>query len=121
MAKILVVEDDILTKKAIGYLLRGEGYEVYEAEGGLHALSLLAENQFDLVVSDIVMPRIDGFDLLEHASSTSPPTPVLLMTAYSPMQSQVKTRGAAEFILKPFLLDDLLSKIEQVLNQKSNT
>lgn len=65
------------------------------------------------------MPGFNGFDLLERAKSMSPRTPVMLMTAYSPMQSQVKTRGAAEFILKPFLLDDLLSKIQQLLDRKN--
>lgn len=119
MSKILLVEDDLLTKNTIGLFLREEGYEVHEAEDGVDALSLLEKNQFDLVLSDIVMPGFNGFDLLERANSMSPRTPVMLMTAYSPMQSQVKTRGAAEFILKPFLLDDLLSKIQQLLDRKN--
>lgn len=119
MAKILIVEDDILTKNTVDLFLREEGYEVYKAEDGAQALSLLERNQFDLILSDIVMPKLNGFDLLERAHSISPQTPVVLMTAYSPTQSNVKSPGPAEFILKPFLLDDLLSKIQQVLDRKN--
>jgi two-component system, NtrC family, nitrogen regulation response regulator NtrX len=115
--KILLAEDNLLTKRTIGLFLRDEGYEVDEAEDGALALSLLEQSDYDLVLSDIAMPHVNGLDLLERAKTLAPGTPVLLMTAYSPMQAEVKSRGAADFILKPFLLEDLLRKVREVLAQ----
>ncbi|HEV8713770.1 MAG TPA: response regulator [Candidatus Binatia bacterium] len=121
MPKILLVEDDNLTRTTLSQFLRANGYEVELAEGGAQALSLLKENKFDLVVSDVVMPNVKGWDLWEHISATAPDTPVLLMTAYAAVQAQsrqAQSRAMPEVILKPLLLTDLLSKIQNILQQK---
>lgn len=115
MPKILLVEDDVLTKNTIARFLRDEGFDVDEAAEGESALSLLERSRYDLILSDIAMPRVNGFDLLDRATSIAPGIPVILMTAYDPLQSQAANRGAAGLILKPFLLDDLLSQIQQAL------
>ncbi|HWP59308.1 MAG TPA: response regulator [Candidatus Acidoferrales bacterium] len=117
MAKILLIEDDNLTRITIGRFLRGEGYEVEEAEDGAKALALLESERFDLIVSDIVLPKASGFAVLDHATAASPSTPVIFVTAYSAMQSQAATRPV-RVILKPILLDDLLSAVQSALGQQ---
>lgn len=120
MPKILLAEDDNLTRATLGHFLRAKGYEVELAEDGARAISLFKENDFDLVVSDVVMPNVSGWQLLERVSSLSPDTPVLLMTAYAQPQSrQADSRAAPELILKPLVLTELLSKIQQILDQKT--
>ena len=123
MPKILLVEDDNLTRTILGQFLRANGYEVEVAADGAQALSLLKENKFDLVVSDVIMPNGNGWDLSAHVSSISPDTPVLLMTAYAGVQTQsrqAQSRAMPEVILKPLMLTDLLSKIQNLLRQKNS-
>jgi two-component system cell cycle response regulator CpdR len=120
MPKILLAEDDNLTRTVLGQFLRANGYEVELAADGAQAISLLKENEFDLVVSDVVMPNVNGRDLSDHVSSISPGTPVLLMTAYAAFQTQsrqAQSRAMPEVILKPLLLTDLLSKIRDILGR----
>jgi two-component system response regulator MprA len=125
MPKILLVEDDNLTRTVLGQFLRANGYDVELAANGAQAISLLKENgetEFDLVVADVVMPNISGWDLSDHINSITPDTPVLLMTAYAAVQArsrQTQSRAMPEVILKPLVLTDLLSKIQNILQRKT--
>jgi two-component system, NtrC family, response regulator PilR len=119
MTKILLAEDNKLTRTTLGRFLRGNGYDVDLAEDGAQAVSLLNEKPFDLIISDIIMPKFTGWDVLDHVRSISPDTPVLLMTAYAQLQSrQAQSRSMPELILKPLVLSDLLNKIQQLLDHK---
>jgi CheY-like chemotaxis protein len=122
MPKILLAEDDSLTRTTLGKFLRASGYDVELAEDGTKALSLLDEHEFDLVVSDVVMPNANGWDIVNHMSSVLPHTPVLLMTAYAPVQSrQTQSAVMPELILKPLVLTELLAKIQQLLGRKRSS
>jgi len=121
MDKILVVDDDARSLKNIAYFLRTEGYEVNEASDGNEAAHLLDEDGFDLVLSDVIMPGLNGLHLLEHTRSVAPEIPVLLMSGLPIEFDQIIKRGAADFIMKPLELDELLSKVKQSLKQKSHT
>ena len=121
MPKVLLVEDDNLTRTVLGQFLRANGYEVELAENGAQAISLFKEDKFDLVVSDVIMPNVNGWDLSDRINSISPDTPILLMTAYAAVQvqsRQAQSRAMPEVILKPLVLTDLLSKIQDILEQK---
>lgn len=119
MTKILLAEDNRLTRMTLEQFLRGQGYSVDSVEDGAQALALLSGTAFDLLISDIVLPKVNGWDLVEHVSSIAPETPVLLMTAYSQVKpNERQLRAMPELILKPFLLDDFLSKVEQLLDRK---
>ncbi len=119
MPKILVVEDNPLTRLTLDRFLSGEGYDVAIAEDGAQAISLLEHNQYDLVLSDVMMPNINGWDLANHLHSVLPEMPVLFMTAYAPLQSAHSSLPVApEIVLKPLKLTELLSKIRDKLNQK---
>ena len=117
--KILVVDDDPLSLKNISNLLGEEGYRVEVARDGIEALDYLKIDSFDLILTDIFMPRCNGFGLLENAKKLSPHTPVIFMTAYptSDPQTKAASLGVEAFILKPLLFEDLLEHIQRVLKK----
>ncbi len=116
MDKILVVDDDARSLKNIAYFLRTEGYEVDEASNGNEAAHLLDGDGFDLVLSDVVMPGLNGLHLLEHTRSVAPEVPVLLMSGFFNIDpAQIIQQGAADVIIKPLEFDELLSKVKRVL------
>ncbi len=80
--RVLVVDDERANLRMLSYVLSHKGYETAEAKDGLEALELLAHSRFDLVISDVRMPRMDGVALARHIVSSQPITPIFLMTAY---------------------------------------
>jgi DNA-binding NtrC family response regulator len=117
MGKILIVEDDAITRRNLSVLLKDEGYDVDQADDGVQALEILAGRPFDLVLSDIVMPRMDGLKLLQQLQFMAPQMPVMIMTSYVSDSVSSVPAGAAEFIRKPFILDDLLFKVQRALDK----
>jgi len=117
MKSILVVEDDAGCLKNICTFLREEGYKVTEAHHGDEALELVTQATFDLILTDIRMPRTDGIRLLEQARAISPETPVILMTAFAPRETWKKTL-ADNLISKPLILSQLLQKIDRAIEGK---
>ena len=117
MGKILIVEDDAITRRNLSVLLKDEGYDVDQAGDGVQALEILAGRPFDLVLSDIVMPRMDGLKLLQQLQFMAPQMPVMIMTSYVSDSLSSVPAGAAEFIRKPFVLDDLLFKVQRALDK----
>jgi CheY-like chemotaxis protein len=117
MSRILVVEDDARARKNISSFLGENGYEMDEANDGVEALDKLNHRRFDLVLADIVLPRMDGLTLIEHVCSSWPQTHIIAMTAYfqSAVETQFLLPGAEDFIRKPIALTDLLSKIQRLL------
>ena len=115
--KILIVEDDAITRRNLSVLLQDEGYDVDQAGDGVQALEILAGRPFDLVLSDIVMPRMDGLKLLQELQFMAPQMPVMIMTSYVSDSLSSVPAGAAEFIRKPFVLDDLLFKVQRALDK----
>jgi CheY-like chemotaxis protein len=117
MGKILIVEDDLITRRNLSVLLSDEGYDVDQAGDGVQALEILAGRPIDLVLSDIVMPRMDGLKLLQQLQLMAPQIPVVIMTSYVSDSLSSVPAGAAEFIRKPFVLDDLLFKVQRALDK----
>ena len=115
--KILIVEDDTITRRNLSVLLSDEGYDVDQAGDGVQALEIIVEQPFDLVLSDIVMPRMDGLKLLQELQFVAPQMPVMIMTSYVSDTLSSVPAGAAEFIRKPFVLDDLLFKVQRALDK----
>lgn len=112
---VLVVEDDLDLCEALCDTLEIEGYKVLYANNGTEALSQLAKNNFRLVVSDIQMPVMDGFQLLNNMQQMYPDTPVLLMTAYGTIPKAVEAMqsGAADYLIKPFEASVLVKKVAE--------
>jgi DNA-binding response OmpR family regulator len=119
--KILVVEDQSLIRKFICEVLQKvEGYEVDEASDGAQAVELINEQRFDLVISDLAMPRVDGFELLAHVRSMSPATAVIFMTGQLFNESVQASLHGIEFVMKPFALEDLLAAVRRLLPHRQS-
>lgn len=117
--KILVVEDDAIIRTSIREVLQKEGYEVEEASDGAQAVGLLNHRRFDLVISDFVMPHMDGLKVVEQVHSISPQTPVIFLTGYlSRKSAEALLRGMAEFIQKPVTFELLLGMVQRLLRPK---
>ncbi len=114
---VLVVEDDLDLCEALCDTLEIEGYKVVSANNGTEALSKLAKNIVRLVVSDIQMPVMDGFQLLNNMQQKHPEIPVLLMTAYGTIPKAVKAMqtGAADYLIKPFEASVLVEKVAELV------
>ena len=101
-AVILLVEDEAPVRYAFAQILRNHGHVVMEAADGLEALDLLDKYHFHLVVTDLVMPNLNGFHLVARIRSTWPDTPIIITSAYfSEAAAQVLLAGKSEFIQKP--------------------
>jgi DNA-binding response OmpR family regulator len=116
MDKILVVDDDARGLHNVATFLRQEEYEVDMAWNGNQAALLLDKVKVDLVLSDIMMPGLDGFGLLKHIRSISPEIPVLLMSGFDVEVEEIIERAAVDFIIKPLDLDVLVFKIRRALD-----
>jgi CheY-like chemotaxis protein len=94
--RILVVDDDSAVRDSIAEVLRAEGANVVEAANGRDAVERLRKERFDLVLSDVVMPEMDGYELFQTARREAPETPVVLMTAFYYDQDHIIKRSRLE-------------------------
>jgi DNA-binding NtrC family response regulator len=119
--RILVAEDEAIMRITVLDHLRHQGWLADEAESGTQALELVKRNRYDLVLSDIRMPGMDGEKLLSEVKRLAPRTEVVMMTAHGSTDSAVNClkNGAADYILKPFDLDDLTFRINRLLEMQT--
>lgn len=112
---ILVVEDDQDLSEAICATMKLAGYSTYTAADGNAALTLLQEHEVSMIVTDVQMKPMNGFDLLQKIKACYPQIPVLLMTAYGEVEKAVQAmrNGACDYLLKPFDPDSLLVHIKR--------
>jgi DNA-binding NtrC family response regulator len=120
MAGILVVDDEKDIRRALEYVLSGEGYEVDTASSGVEAIKKLKEKDYDLVITDLRMEGADGFEVLKKAKEINSSLPVIIITAYGTIDSAVETMklGAADYIVKPFLHDDIKITVNRILEHR---
>ncbi|MBE5946602.1 MAG: response regulator transcription factor [Lachnospiraceae bacterium] len=117
MIKILTVEDDKPISDLIKLNLTAAGYDCTCAYDGMSAADMLEENSFDLILLDIMLPKVDGYELLEYIKPLK--IPVIFLTAKSDINDRVKglTLGAEDYIIKPFEIVELLARINVVLRR----
>ncbi|CBL46748.1 Transcriptional activator [gamma proteobacterium HdN1] len=110
---ILLVEDDADLRDAVSETLSLKGYDVEEAENGEAALTAMSAQPFSMVISDVNMPRMDGFQLLRKIASEWPQIPVVIVTAYGNVENAVQAirNGAVDFLEKPFSIEKLLETV----------
>ncbi len=115
--KILLADDDRSLRRVIQFKLEKNGYEVTAVEDGIEALVKLESTSFDLLISDIRMPKMDGLELLEEARKRQPKLKVILITAHATVSQAVLAvkLGAFDYITKPFEDEELLVIIEKAL------
>jgi CheY-like chemotaxis protein len=119
MASILVVEDEIVTQRLTRKILEERGYEVVVAEDGVDALMALGKIKFDLILSDINMPNLDGFTLVEFMNKKDIFIPVIFMTVREDVEDEIRglALGAKDYIRKPVNRDLLLLRIRKALDR----
>lgn len=119
MANILAVDDSASMRQMVAFTLKGAGHNVTEAADGLEALKLAKSSKFDLVLSDVNMPNMDGIGLTKELRSLPDFkfTPILMLTTEAGMDKKQdgKAAGATGWIVKPFNPDQLLSTVKKVL------
>jgi len=117
--KILIVEDEKVALNNLVHILEKEGYEVVGTTSGSNALRLLEEQQFDLVLTDLKMERVDGLEVLERTKYLYPDTEVIMITAYASIPSAVETmkKGAYDYIAKPFKLDEVRKAVRDAIEK----
>jgi DNA-binding response OmpR family regulator len=120
--RILIVDDEYSLLKQLQQILENQRYIVETAMDGEDALDKLFETPFDLIILDIMMPKIDGLTALEHARKAGIDTPVLMLTAKGDVKDRIKglDLGADDYLAKPFSLDELLARIRALLRRTSS-
>ncbi len=110
MPRILVIDDDPMILEVIAETLSTNGYEVATAPSGESGIRELESNYYDLVLSDLVMPDVDGMEVLNHAANSSPKTVCIIITGYGTIKSSVEAikGGAFDYISKPITSGELL-------------
>ena len=118
MAKILIVEDDVNIAKMLEVTLSIGGYESERCDNGKKAVDLVTSQSYDLVLSDVMLPDMDGFKVIEYIDKEE--TAVIFLTALQDVMDKVKglKLGAEDYIVKPFETVELLARIEVVLRRK---
>lgn len=119
MVKILVVEDDKNLNKSICLFLAQKGFETQECYNGEEALDLLYKTSFDLVISDIMMPKVDGYKLLENVRQLDKNIPFIFMTAKEDFPSKQKgfNAGVDDYLVKPVDLQELFLRVNALLRR----
>ena len=115
---ILLVENDTISRNVFARLLRAQGHQVVEVTDGQEALELLPKDNFDLVIADLVMPRVNGFELAAQIRRRWPVMPILLMSAYlSQDGGKIISDGVVEFIQKPIDPPALIATVQRLLQK----
>lgn len=117
---ILVVDDEEIARKNLTHILAKENYEVATASNGEEALKELGSSEFDVVITDLKMPGIDGMEILEKIKTKNPDTKVIMITGYATVPSAVEAmqKGAFNYISKPFKLDEVRTTMKNALEKK---
>jgi DNA-binding NtrC family response regulator len=120
MAHVLVVDDEPKLGRVVAQMLELDGHRVVLAGGGREALARLDEHQFDVVITDLRMPEVDGLSVLRAARARTPPLEVVLMTAHGTAESAVAAMkaGAADYVTKPFSMDELRMRVGRLAAQR---
>lgn len=115
--KILVVDDEEALRTVLSAELEGEGYQVNTAADGDEAIKIIGTQQFHLILLDIKMPNVDGFEVLKFVKQHQPSTKVIMLTGFADLKNAIESKklGAEDFVSKPYDLVDLLTTVERVL------
>src|SRR5687767_4320912 len=117
MARILVVDDQDMMRDSLAATLAREGHEIVAATDGPMAVTKFSAARFDLMITDLKMPKMTGIELLAEAKKTRPEMPVVLMTAFATVSTAVEAMklGAYDYIQKPFDGDEIKHLVDRTL------
>ena len=120
MIKILVVEDDVVTQKLVVAILEKEGYSAFVSPNGRHALEALQVNHFDLMITDVMMPELDGFSVMDilQKEKTTRDIPIIVITAKELTRNEkMRLQGRIQALLQKgdFVSEELLDEVKSVI------
>ncbi|OGU63103.1 MAG: DNA-binding response regulator [Ignavibacteria bacterium RBG_13_36_8] len=120
-SKILLVEDEESLAMGLRYNLTEEGYSVTWVKNGKEAIKKFDSVEFDLMILDIMLPHVDGFEVAQYVRERNPQIPILMLTAMTRTEDKIKglELGADDYVAKPFHLDELLLRIKGMLRRKA--
>lgn len=120
MIRILLAEDEDAMRTYLARALENAGYEVVAVDRGTAALPLLEEYHFDLLLSDIVMPEMDGIELAQRCADISPETKVMFITGFAAVTLKANREAPqAKVLSKPFHLKDLVLEVERIFGHSA--
>jgi len=119
---ILVVDDEDIARTNLEYILKKEGYHVTTAVNGADALEKVMAGEFDLILTDLKMEKMDGMQLVESVKRVSPHTDIVMITGFATVSSAVDAlkKGATHYLPKPINLDELRATVRQILERKKH-
>ncbi len=119
MAKILIIDDEKSIRNTLKEILTYEGYEVTEAQDGIEGLKIAEKDKFDIILSDIKMPKMDGIEVLEKLQEITPETPVVMISGHGNIETAVEAirKGAFDYISKPLDLNRMLVTIRNAMDR----
>ena len=121
MIRILLAEDEEAMRTYLARALQNAGYEVIAVDRGTAALPLLEMGEFDLLLSDIVMPEMDGIELAQRCAEISPTTKVMFITGFAAVTLKASREAPqAKVLSKPFHLRDLVMEVERIFGQQAH-
>ncbi len=117
MKNILIIEDDRKMREGLKEILKDESYHVDSAENGQAGIEVIKKKDFDVVLTDLIMPAMGGMEVLREIKRTKPKTSVIIITAFGTIENAVEAlkNGASDYITKPFKIDEVQTKIRKVL------
>lgn len=120
MIRILLAEDEDAMRTYLARALENAGYEVVAVDRGTAAIPLLQDGEFDLLLSDIVMPEMDGIELAQRCATISPHTKVMFITGFAAVTLKASREAPeAKILSKPFHLRDLVLEVERIFGHQT--
>lgn len=121
--KVLLVEDEYRMAQALQEILRQENYEVDYCADGVSGLEALESDIYDVVILDVMLPGMNGFEIVKHARKEGIRTPILMLTAKAEVDDKVKglDSGADDYLTKPFMTKELLARVRALGRRNVNT
>ena len=121
--RILIVDDEYSIREALLMFFNDKGFITKEAKNGIEALDFIEKEDFDIIVSDIRMDKMDGIELIKKLKSYNKKTPVIFITAYPELNTAIEAlrHGVIEYVIKPFDMRELEQKVFEALKNKSET
>ena len=117
--KILIVDDETIALKNLEHIMKKEGYEVTGTSKGHNAIKLIEEQQFDVILTDLKMDKVDGMQILKRSRDLYPETEVIMITGYATVQTAIQAikKGAYDYIAKPFKLDEVRRVVREAIEK----
>jgi CheY-like chemotaxis protein len=116
--RILIADDEEIVRNLLAEALRSYDYEIDLVENGVEAISHIDRRSYDLIITDYMMPKMDGLELTRRIRSKYPSTPILVVTGNGPIHDLLKS-GATACIMKPFNILELQNMVKIILNKES--